>query len=251
MSSQIYIVSSLFVFMFSGLMAMAGLGAAIVFVPFFFYMGVPLEQTIPTGLLLNAVSLSTASINYVRGKLVDWRTGVPLLIAATASSPLGARMVPYVDINLLLSLFAAFLVFAGAIMLFYQSTSRQTPRGSGVVVATGLGVGSVAGLLGGLLGVGGGNIIVPALNWLGLETKVAVGTCALVVVFSSLSGFLGHVSMGGLDPAFVGVMVLMAASGSAAGSYLMMSKVSSAHLKRLIGGVLWLIAAKMIFDMWH
>lgn len=30
------------------------------------------------------------------------------------------------------------------------------------------GVGSVAGFLGGLLGIGGGNFIVPVLNWLGL-----------------------------------------------------------------------------------
>jgi uncharacterized membrane protein YfcA len=70
-----------------------------------------------------------------------------------------------------------------------------------------------------------------------------------VVVFSSLSGFLGHVSLGGLNPAFVGLMALMAAGGSAVGSHLMMTKVSSAHLKRLIGVVLWLIAAKMVFDL--
>jgi uncharacterized membrane protein YfcA len=110
-------------------------------------------------------------------------------------------------------------------------------------------VGGVAGFLGGLLGVGGGNIIVPMLNWLGLDAKVAVGTSALVVVFSSLSGFLGHVSLGGLDPMFIGLMALMAAGGSTVGSYLMTTKVSSSQLKRLIGVVLWLIAAKMIFDL--
>jgi len=87
------------------------------------------------------------------------------------------------------------------------------------------------------------------LNWLGLEAKGAAGTTALVVVFSSLSGFLGHATMGGLDPVFVGVMAVMAAGGSIAGSQLMKTKVSSSQLKKIIGVLLFVIAAKMIFDI--
>ena len=249
MSLYFYILTSLFVFFFSGLMAMAGLGAALLFVPFFYYMGVPLGEAVPTALLLNAVSLSFATVNYFRNKLINWRIGLPLLIAAVALSPLGARLTPHVNKELLLGLFAAFLLFAGGMMLFYRPRQRERTLDSGAALATGLGVGGVAGFLGGLLGVGGGNIIVPVLNWLGLDAKVAVGTCALVVVFSSLSGFLGHVSLGGLDPMFIGLMALMAAGGSSVGSYLMTTKVSSSQLKRLTGVVLWLIAAKIIFDL--
>ena len=249
MSLYFYILTSLFVFFFSGLMAMAGLGAALLFVPFFYYMGVPLGEAVPTALLLNAVSLSFASVNYFRNKLINWRLGLPLLIAAVVLSPLGARLTPHVNKELLLSMFAVFLLFAGGMMLFYRPRQRERTLGSGAALATGLGVGGVAGFLGGLLGVGGGNIIVPVLNWLGLDAKVAVGTCALVVVFSSLSGFLGHVSLGGLDPMFIGLMALMAAGGSSVGSYLMTTKVSSSQLKHLTGVVLWLIAAKMIFDL--
>lgn len=251
MSLYFYILTSLFVFFFSGLMAMAGLGAALLFVPFFYYMGVPLGEAVPTALLLNAVSLSFASVNYFRNKLINWRLGLPLLIAAVVLSPLGARLTPHVNKELLLSMFAVFLLFAGGMMLFYQPRQRERTLDPGAALATGLGVGGVAGFLGGLLGVGGGNIIVPVLNWLGLDAKVAVGTCALVVVFSSLSGFLGHVSLGGLDPMFIGLMALMAAGGSSVGSYLMMTKVSSSQLKRLIGVVLWLIAAKIIFDLFR
>jgi len=110
-------------------------------------------------------------------------------------------------------------------------------------------VGGVAGFLGGLLGVGGGNFIVPVLNWLGLDPKVAAGTTALVVVFSSLSGFLGHATLGGLDPVFLGITATMAAAGSIVGSQLMKTKISSTQLKQIIGVLLWLIAAKMIFDL--
>ncbi|MCQ3975524.1 MAG: sulfite exporter TauE/SafE family protein, partial [Anaerolineae bacterium] len=115
-----YLVSAVIVFVFSGLLAMAGLGAAFLFVPLFYYMGVPLAEATATALLLNTVSLLFATVNYWRGHLINWRVGLPVLITAVILSPLGARLTPYVNKTLLLGLFAAFLVFAGAMMLFYR-----------------------------------------------------------------------------------------------------------------------------------
>lgn len=249
MTPPIYVVSAALVFFFSGLLAMAGLGAAFLFVPLFYYLGVPLAEATPTALLLNVVSLLFAAINYWRGRLINWRVGVPVLITAVILSPFGARLTPHVNKTVLLGMFAAFLVFAGFMMLFYKAKRRDQPLSRSVEVGAGAGVGSAAGFLGGLLGVGGGNFILPVLNWLGLEAKTAAGTTALVVVFSSFSGFLGHATMGGLDPIFLGVMAVMAASGSIVGSNLMKNKVSNVQLKRLIGVLLWLIAARMIVDL--
>ena len=249
MSITIYIISAGLVFIFSGLLAMAGLGAAFLFVPLFYYLGVPLAEATPTALLLNVVSLLFATINYWRGKLINWRVGLPVLIAAVILSPIGARLTQYVNKTVLLAMFAAFLVFAGFMMLFYKARKRELPLSRVVEIGAGAGVGTVAGFLGGLLGVGGGNFILPVLNWLGLDAKVTAGTTALVVVFSSLSGFLGHATMTGLDPWFVGIMAIMAAAGSIVGSQLMKTKLSSTQLKKGIGILLFLIAAKMIFDL--
>lgn len=249
MSPTIYLISAGLVFILSGLLAMAGLGAAFLFVPLFYYLGVPLAEATPTALLLNVVSLLLAAINYWQGKLINWRVGLPVLIAAVLFSPIGARLTASVNRSVLVGLFAAFLVFAGAIMLFYKTKKRTQPLSRSVETLVGAGIGTVAGFIGGLLGVGGGNFILPVLNWLGLDAKVAAGTTALVVVFSSFSGFLGHATMGGLDPIFVGVMAIMAAGGSIAGSQLMKKKVSSSQLKRVIGILLWVIAIKMIFDL--
>jgi uncharacterized protein len=249
MSITIYAVSAVLVFIFSGLLAMAGLGAAFLFVPLFYYLGVPLAEATPTALLLNVVSLLFATINYWRGKLINWRVGLPVLVAAVILSPVGALLTQYVDKTVLLAMFAAFLVFAGAMMLFYKAKKREQALSRPVEIGAGAGIGTVAGFLGGLLGIGGGNFILPVLNWMGLDTKVAAGTTALVVVFSSLSGFLGHATMSGLDPWFVGIMAVMAAAGSIVGSQLMKTKLSSTQLKKVIGVLLFLIAAKMIFDL--
>jgi uncharacterized membrane protein YfcA len=239
---------AILVFAFSGLMAMAGLGAAFLFVPLFYYLGVPLAEATPAALLLNAVSLLFASVNYWRGRLVNWRVGLPILVTAVALSPLGARMTQLVDRKDLLGLFAAFLVFAGSVMLLHRARPREQTLGRVGSSVAGAGVGMVAGFLGGLLGVGGGNFILPVLNWVGLDAKVAAGTTATIVLLSSLSGFLGHATLGGLDPLFLGVTGLAAAAGSVVGSQLMRTKVSSVQLKKVIGGVLWLIAVRMAFD---
>ncbi|MEN6321086.1 MAG: TSUP family transporter [Syntrophaceae bacterium] len=134
-------------------------------------------------------------------------------------------------------------------MLFYKPALRVKPMNRAVESGAGAAVGSVAGFLGGLLGVGGGNFIVPVLNWLGIDAKVAAGTTAMVVVFASFSGFLGHVTLGGLSPLFIGIMALFSALSSIVGSQMMKTKISSPQLKKVIGVLLMVIAAKMIFDI--
>lgn len=249
MPTAIYIVSTAAVFVGSGVLAMAGLGAAFLFVPLFYYLGISLPEATSAALLLNVVSLVLAAANYARGRLINWRVGVPVLVLAVALAPLGALMTAQVPKKLLLSLFVGFLLFAGAMMLFYRAKPRQEGLPRSMELGAGAGIGALAGFLGGLLGVGGGNFILPVLNWLGLEPKKAAGTTALVVVFSSFSGFLGHVSVGGLNPLFITVTAIAAAGGSAVGSHLMRTRLSSRHLKLLIGILLWAIAAKMIYDL--
>jgi hypothetical protein len=70
-------------------------------------------------------------------------------------------------------------------------------------------------------------------------------SAALVFVFSGL------MAMAGLGAAvlFVLLFYCMAAAGSIVGSQLMKTRLSSAQLKRIIGLLLWLIAVKMIFDL--
>jgi uncharacterized protein len=245
----LYVVSALVVLGLSGLMSMAGLGVAFLVVPLLSWMGVPLSEAASTGLLLNAISLSFATITYWRAGLVNVAVGAPVGVAAIVGAPIGARLAPHVPKTGLLALFAAFLVFAGAMMLFYRRAagSRSIPRSA--ELGMGAGVGGAAGVLGGLLGVGGGNLILPVLHLYGLEAKVAAGTTALAVVFSSLSGFLGRVSVGSLDVPLVVVCSVAAAIGSLVGSRVMASRVSTIQLKQLIAVLLWVVAASILIGL--
>jgi len=142
MTLTLYIVCAVSVFFFSGLLAMAGLSAAFIFVPLFYYLGVPLAEAVPAALLLNVVSLMFATVNYHRAGLINWRIGLPIMITAVLLAPLGAHTTPFVDKRLFLGMFSAFLVFAGCMMLFYkpkprlQIMSRAIESGAGAPVQT-------------------------------------------------------------------------------------------------------------------
>jgi hypothetical protein len=250
MTHMLLIVAPMVVFVFSALLSMAGLGAAFLFVPFFYWMGVPLREAMATALLLNAISLAFASAVFIQGGMVRFRAALPIVTAAVILSPAGAWSSQYVPRDTLLWLFAGFLVFAGFMMLFYRPAVGNPGKRDGArEAAVGVGVGGFAGYLGGLLGVGGGNFIVPVLTWLGYDAKVAAGTTSFVVVFASAAGFLGHVSLGGLDPTFLLVTAIAAVAGALAGAWLARFKLSSAQLKRVIGVLLWGIAARIVWGL--
>jgi uncharacterized membrane protein YfcA len=243
------ILATVLVFSFTTVLTIAGVGAAFILIPVFLALGIPLLTAMSTALLLNAVAMVFASISYAKEKLIIFKTALPILIVASILSPLGARTAEHLPKTVLLWMFVGFLVFAGSMMLFYKAKEREVETDTKKLVGYGLGVGSFAGYLGGLLGVGGGNFIVPVLVWLGFNPKKAAATTAFIVIFSSFSGFLGHASIGNIDIR----LLLFCATGSVAGAlfgaYLMKKKLSGEQVKVAIGLILYIIAVKMIWDL--
>jgi uncharacterized membrane protein YfcA len=107
-------------------------------------------------------------------------------------------------------------------------------------------VGLFSGLLGGLLGVGGGTIVVPILIIVfGLESRVAVGTSLVMILFTALSGTIAYFRQKRIDWP-VGLLASVATvPGAAIGAYLT-NFFSSRVLAIIFGLMLFLMAALMI-----
>jgi len=244
-----FILAGAITFAFTTLLTIAGVGAAFVLIPVFIALGVEIHTAMATALLLNAVGMSMASVTFIRRKLVVWRIALPMVAVASLLAPLGARVSQGLDRTVLLRLFVGFLVFAASMMLFYKPKQRPAASGAGLMLGVGLGVGGVAGFLGGLLGVGGGNIIVPALVALGFDPKKASASTSFVVIFASLAGFLGHATLNGMDYRLLGWTAGGSVIGAAVGARLMADRLKGRQVKILIGVVLLAIALKMAWGL--
>jgi uncharacterized protein len=234
---------------FTTLLTIAGVGAAFILIPVFIALGIDLHVAMATALLLNSIAMIFASYRFVRKKLILWKIAFPILIVATTLSPVGAYVSKGLDRELLLWLFVGFLLFAASMMLLYESKQKNEESSKTRQVIYGVSVGAFAGFLGGLLGVGGGNFIVPVLVWLGFEPKKASATTSFIVIFSSFSGFIGHASLGNISIPLLGFTALGSALGAVAGSWLMTEKLKQKQIKIMIGMVLLVIAAKMIWNL--
>jgi len=236
-------------FIFTALLTIAGVGAAFILIPVFIALGIDVHVAMATALLLNSIAMIFASYRFIKKKLIMWKVAIPILIVATTLSPVGAYVSVGLNREVLLWLFVAFLLFAAGMMLFYKPAQKDVESSKSKQIVSGVSVGAFAGFLGGLLGVGGGNFIVPVLVWLGYNPKKASATTSFIVIFSSFSGFLGHATVGNISGSLLSFTAVGSALGAVVGAWLMTEKLKREHVKLIIGIVLLGIAAKMVYNL--
>jgi len=122
------------------------------------------------------------------------------------------------------------------------------------ILAALAGVGVIAGFLAGLLGVGGGLIIVPAMVWTleasGFHTHVqhlALGTSLAVMVFTSMSSVRAHHLRGAVDWSIVRRMAPWMVIGTLAGTQVA-GYLPSRELKWFFVVYAYAVAAQMLLD---
>jgi len=243
------IVSMLLVFGFTAVLTIAGVGAAFALVPFLFWLGFPLPQAMATCLLLNSISMSFALPTFIRNRMIIFSIALPVTIISVVFSPLGAWSTQIFPHEFLLWVFSGFLVFVASMMLFYRPKQKPIKMSLKKELTVGGLIGAVAGYIGGLLGVGGGNIIVPVLIWIGFDPKKASATSGFIVIFSSLAAFLSHAALGNVNTQLLSVSVPASILGGITGAWLLAHKIKGHQVKRIIGCVLYLVAGKMIWGL--
>lgn len=242
-------IASIVTCLFTILLTIAGEGAAIILIPIYTAMGYDLRIAMSTALLLNALAMIFASIRYYKNKLILFKMAIPIIIFAALFSQLGAHvsdMIPNLWLN---ALFAAFLVFAGVRMLIKKKDDNTDTSHTHKSIVKGVLIGSIAGFLAGLLGIGGGNLIIPVLISMGINSKKASATTAFIVIFSSISGFLGHLGSGSIDFNLVIYTGIGSIAGALIGSWLMTNRLKSVHVKKLIAFVLLFVALKKFWNI--
>lgn len=203
---------------FSGLF---GVGGGIVLVPLLIVV-MGFGQRIASGTSLAAV-LPTAiagMISYAAHGSVDWIAGAILAAGAVAGSLVGTWLLHHTHPRYLRWIFVVFLLLV-AVRLFFLVPDRSitldfTPWVIVALVALGL----VTGILSGLLGIGGGVFIVPALMLgFGVGDLIAKGTSLLMIIPTAITGTISNVRRGNANliaAATIGCLSVPASIGGAA-----------------------------------
>ena len=214
-------------------LGLLGGGGSILTVPVLVYvLGFGAKPAIAMSLpVVGVTSLIGAALHWRLGN-VRVRTALTVGALAMAGAFAGAKLSALLSGAVQLTLLAVVMLAAAASMLRgsklqHEPTDDRAPRLTLLVPAS-LGVG----LLTGLVGIGGGFLIVPALVLLGrVPMRQAVGTSLLVIAMNSASGFAGYFGTIDLDWKFLSAFTAVAVTGALAGTALV-ARVPQAALKR-------------------
>ncbi len=177
-------------------LGLMGGGGSILTVPIFVYvLSFDPKLAIAMSLPVVGVTSLVGAIGHWRAGNVELKAAAMFGVVAMVAAYIGARLAVFLTGAVQLSLLAI-IMLAAAISMFMNA--RRSPS---VVSATDrpasfqllLPVALCVGLVTGLVGVGGGFLIVPALVLLGrISMKQAVGTSLLVIAMNCASGFIGY-----------------------------------------------------------
>jgi uncharacterized membrane protein YfcA len=237
-------ISFLAAFLFS----LGGVGAAIILIPILVSFGIPINMAKPVGLFYNTVSLTGASINNIKNKRLDFKVGIPIIISSFLFAIVGAYISQYIPKRIILILFIGFLLFSGLMFLFHKKKEKSVYRQDTPYLAL-TALGSFAGLLSGMLGIGGGGIISPLMLMLDFNPKKITAITAFVVPFSSFSGFLTYWSMGSIDWKLLAIASVAGMGGATLGTIFMQKKLNAQAVKRILAIILLLMALKLIWNI--
>ena len=220
-------------------LGLLGSGGSILTVPVLVYLVGQDEKVAIAGSLFIVGSIALAgSLQFIRAGFINWRSVAIFGLPGMAGTYIGAAIAAYVSGLTQLALFAVVMLLASYLMLrpIKLSGGNHAPRAMWKIAGDGL----VVGIVTGLVGVGGGFLIVPALVLLGgLSMHHAVATSLVIIALKSFSGFYKYLDVLSeqdlsLDWPVLWLVTLLGIAGSIVGSRLA-RRIHQDRLKRWFG----------------
>lgn len=192
---------------FGGLL---GLGGGVVMIPLMLrFRRLTQHQAHGTSLMALVFTGGAGAVTYYLKGSVDILAGVCLASSAVFTSWLGAFYANSLPEWKLKRAFGLFIVLVSLMMLakpYYGQFSHPVTGGFKILVL--LGSGAVAGFFSGMMGVGGGSLMVPALVLLvGLSQHTSQGTSLLAMVPGGTVGAVTHWRLGNVARPLLGGLI--------------------------------------------
>ncbi len=225
-------------------LGLLGGGGSILTVPIFLHvLGVEPKPAIAASLVVvGTTSAVAAAVHALRGR-VRFKVGLIFGAAAMVGAYLGGQLGRYVAGPHLIIGFAVMMVVTAVMMIRgRRGPTSSAPKTLPVILAQGIGVG----LMTGLIGAGGGFIIVPALVLLGgLAPKEAMATSLMVIAANCFAGLASQLDHVAIDWRLTLMVTGCAVAGSLVGVGLA-ERIKETRLRSAFG---WFVLAMGIFEL--
>lgn len=236
-----------------------GIGGGVLMVPGLLLLFDALGLFPATGTLV-AVGTSLAvivftSLSAARAQIAAGKVFWPIIKAWTPWLVLGGLAASVIAVSLpmavLRGLISGFLFFVAAVMLanWKPDPARELPGLPGSMA-----LGGAAGVISGLAGIGGGNVIVPTLVYHNVPMHNATATSSTLGVPVALAASIGYALQGGVSSTQIGYLYLPAVAALLVASVLFAPmgvrfahRTDAARLKRYFGWLLILVATRMLY----
>ena len=231
------------------LSGMFGVGGGILVVPGLVLFA-KMDQRMAHGTSLAAVlpiSLSSLATYWAHDH-VDWNVAAFLAAGAVVGAVLGTKLLRVLPHRALAIAFAGLLVLT-AVRLFMQSSGDgRAVLTAGTSIAL-VAIGLATGILAGLLGVGGGVVMVPAMMMLlSLPPAVAKGTSVAVIIPTSIMGTIRNRSADNTDLR-AGLTVGLAGVLTAVVGGWISTRMSDTLSNVLFASLLLVVAARLVLQV--
>lgn len=244
-------------------LGLLGGGGSVLALPVLVYvMGIGTKTAIPMTLIIVGTVSALGVIPHWRRGNINLRAALVFGSATMVGAFLGAKLagMPFITPGLQMTLFAIAMFLAAGILIYRTSKKGTTPEPETPNPALytppvckycwmwlpteGLGVG----ILTGLVGVGGGFAIVPALVILGkVPMRQAIGTSLFIIAANSAAGVLGYLGEVPIDWHLTVSFTFAAGLGTVLGSWLM-PYIPVSHLQKGFGYFLLAVASFVLFQ---
>ena len=225
--------------------AVFGLGGGVLIIPFLTLVeGVPVPLAVGASIVSVVATSSASAATYVQDHLTNLRLGMFLEVGTVAGAITGAYVAIFLPAQILLILFGGMLLYATSVLI----SSRRIDFPTGVVpdrlsrafrlggeypdystkvnvkfevtkTPHTLGISYIAGIVSGLLGIGGGAISVPTMNLLSkVPVKVASATSNFMIGVTAAASGSVYFLRGDVHPLLVAPLMIGVVAGAAIGT---------------------------------
>ncbi|HQD53087.1 MAG: sulfite exporter TauE/SafE family protein [Dethiobacteria bacterium] len=260
-----FIVMLLIGFIAGVMTGLIGASGVMVLVPGIIMLGYSTFDAIGVSLFADTIASLVVSWTYYKAGNLNLAQGWWIVLGSVVGAQIGSFISPHVPEVGLGNSFGIFLVVSAIIfwrrgknnpLSLNEEAAVKEGSGNSIlqllrknVIASGILLGLLVGIISGLLGAGGGVMILLILVFvMGYKMHEGVGTSTLIMAFTAASGAIGHALTGNL-PAKA---ALCSAAGTVAGGRIAAryaNKVNEAKLSKIVGAIFCMLGLMMLINM--